>query len=229
MLTIGVKSNIAQLTAGIPARFQKQVAFAAQQAVNATAQIIQDAERDELHAKLKKHVPFTLQSVALKKARSKKNPTAKVYIKDIGAAYIGPYITGGKNHLTGKALNEPINIGLNSYGNIPRGKIKSLLSKPNVFAGPVTLKKQGLTVSGIWERIPIAGSAKPATGKRRVRAKASNRASVERTKLKLLVRFEDAHDTPAKIDWYQVAQRTVRQHFNAEFSKAFRRAVATAK
>jgi hypothetical protein len=152
-----------------------------------------------------------------------------VYIKDIGAAYIGPYITGGKNKLYGRALNEPINIGLNGYGNIPRGKIKSLLSQPNVFAGPVTLKKQGLTVSGIWERVPIAGSAKPATGKRRVRAKASNRASVERTKLKLLVRFEDAHDTPAKIEWYQIAQRTVRQHFNNEFRKAFRQAVATAK
>jgi hypothetical protein len=227
VLKIDLSADIAKLTAGLQAKFQKQVPFAAQQAINSLGEIVRDAERDNLHASLEKHVPFTMESVALKKARSKKNATAVVYIKDIGAAYIGPYITGGKNKLYGAARDMPVNIGLNSYGNIPRGKIKSLLSQPNVFAGPVTRKKTGETISGVWERIPVQAS--PGTVKRRTRGRGSKFVSTQRTKLKLLVKFTDAHDTDAKIAWEPVAEKTIRRHFNEAFDRAMRNAINTAK
>lgn len=227
MLNVGLKSNFADLTKGLAKQFENQIAFASTLAVNALADIVMDAERDEIHAKLKKHVPFTIQSVARKKARSKKNPTATVYLKDIGAEYIGPYIDGGKNKLYGRAFDEPVNIPLNSYGNIPRGAIKSLLDQPNVFAGPIDLTQQRMSVSGIWERVPVGIERGNVT--RRKRGRGSKYVKKARSRLKLLVRFSDAHDTDAKIDWYPVALSTIREHFAPEFRKALQQAIKTAR
>jgi hypothetical protein len=54
----------------------------------------------------------------------------------------------------------PKNIGLDGHGNLPRGTLRSLQRRPDVFVGKVK-SKDGTMVSGVWQRAGTAGPMQP--------------------------------------------------------------------
>jgi len=185
---------------------KKQLQFATAQAINATAEIVKRAQQDNMKKVLDAPTPFTVNSIGIKKA-TKANLNATVFVKPVAAAYLLPYETGGKNKLNSQALLKPVNAKVNQYGNLPRNLVKRLTAKPNVFVGKVQTK-DGL-VDGVWQR------TKKTRGKK--------------AGLKLMVKFEDAHEATQHLDYGGVAKRVVGAVFRVELEKAMAKAMASAR
>ncbi|WP_447083239.1 hypothetical protein [Burkholderia glumae] len=149
MLTLSVKSDVRALSKKLDALARKQLPFATAQALNATAEQVRDAQRENMRQVLDNPTPFTLNSVAIKRA-SKSNPVALVYVKPIAVSYLLPYEIGGKNKLNSRALIKPVGQKVNQYGNLPRTTLARLKGKPNVFIGKVQTKAG--VVDGVWQR-----------------------------------------------------------------------------
>lgn len=206
MLTISVRSDIRGVARALDDFARKQLPFATAQAINATAQAVKLAEQENMRKVLDAPTPFTVNSVAIKRA-TKSNPVALVYVKPVAAAYLLPYEIGGTNKLNSQALLKPIGAKVNQYGNLPRNLVKRLTGKPNVFVGKVQTK--GGLVDGVWQR------SKQTRGKR--------------AGLKLMVKFEDAHQATQRLDFRGVGKRTVAATFRAELDKAMAKALASAR
>ncbi|WP_243468560.1 hypothetical protein [Paraburkholderia sp. PGU19] len=206
VFTLSVKADIRKVAKALDDMARKQLPFATAQAINATAEKVRLAQRDNMREVLDEPTPFTLNSVAIKRA-TKSKPTALVYVKPVAAAYLLPYEIGGKNKLNSKALLKPINAKVNQYGNLPRNLVKRLASKPNTFIGKVKTKR-GL-IDGVWQRT------------KKTRGKAGG--------LKLLVEFTDAHEARQRLDYRGVGKRVVAATFRIELDRAVAKALATAR
>lgn len=206
MFTLSVKADIRKVAKSLDDVARKQLPFARAQAINATAEKVRIAERDNLLEVIDGPTPFTLNSVAVKRA-TKSNPVALVYVKPVAAAYLLPYEIGGKNKLNSKALLKPVGAKVNQYGNLPRNLVKRIASKQNAFIGKVQTKNG--VVDGVWQR------TKKTRGKR--------------AGLKLMVKFEDAHDVRQRLDYRGVARRVVAATFRGELDRAIGKALATAR
>lgn len=206
MFTLSVKSDVRALSKKLDALARKQLPFATAQALNATAEQVRDAQRENMRKVLDKPTPFTLNSVAVKRA-SKSNPVALVYVKPIAVSYLLPYEIGGKNKLNSRALIKPVGQKVNQYGNLPRTTLARLKGKPNVFIGKVQTKDG--VVDGVWQR-----------GKK-TRGKSAG--------LKLLMKFEDAHDVRQHLDYRGVGKRVVAAVFPRALDAAVAKAIASAR
>ncbi|WP_433693236.1 hypothetical protein [Paraburkholderia phenoliruptrix] len=204
MLTLSVRSEIKSVARALDSLARKQLPFATAQAINATATGVKEAEQQNMRKVLDAPTPFTVNAVAIKRA-TKSNPVALVYVKPVAAAYLLPYEIGGPNKLNSQALLKPVGAKVNQYGNLPRNLVKRLSSKPNVFVGKVQTK--GGLVDGVWQR------TKQTRGKR--------------AGLKLMVKFEDAHEAKQRLDFRGVGKRTVAATFRGELDKAVAKAIAT--
>lgn len=146
MLSISFKTNIDAFERTLNDAEKRQLPFALARALTQTA-------RDDVKPSLDRQIdlsfeaptPFTRRAIGYLRA-SKSNMVASVFIKDVQGQYLELEITGGVRRPTGKAIPIPVGQRLNKYGNLPRGKIKSLLSQPNVFSGRVNGR------GGIWKR-----------------------------------------------------------------------------
>ena len=204
---------------------KKQLPFAVASALTAIADDIRDGEVDAFRTVFERPSPFTTDSIGVKPAR-KSNLEAWVFVKDKTARYLEPYELGGSHVLPGKALLNPKNVGLNQYGQMPRGTLAKLLQRPNTFAGSVTFKKSGQTVSGVWER--------PTTGKRRdgsfgTKGNTHQMVGGARTGLKLLVRFGDALPVRKRLDYRARAAMIVSRNFERELQRAMAQARITSR
>lgn len=206
MLTLSVKADIRKVAKALEDASRKQLPFATAQAINATAEKVRIAQRDNMREVLDEPTPFTLNSIAVKRA-TKSNPVALVYVKPVAAAYLLPYEIGGKNKLNSKALLKPVNAKVNQYGNLPRNLVRRLASKPNTFVGKVQTKR-GL-IDGVWQR------------SKKTRGKAAG--------LKLMVEFTDAHEARQRLDYRGVGKRVVAATFRIELDRAMAKALATAR
>ncbi|KWR88779.1 hypothetical protein [Cupriavidus sp. IDO] len=206
MLDISVRFDVKALNKQLDALAVKQLPFATAQAINAVAKKLQAAERENMAKVLDKPTPFTLNSVSVKLA-NKSSLTAMVYVKDIAAAYLLPYEAGGPNKLNARALIKPVGQKVNQYGNLPRTTVKRLAAKKNVFIGKV--KTSAGEVDGVWQR------SKATRGKK--------------AGLKLLVKFQDAHEAKQRLGYQDLARKVVGASFRRELGAALARAVATAK
>lgn len=111
------------------ANVQKQVAFAASKALNATAKEVQKAIPSVLAQSLDKPTPFTTsENSTFIRPATKTKLEAAVLFKDRQAGYLKYQLEGGVRTPTRKALRLPSAIGLDQYGNLPRGTIKRLVS-----------------------------------------------------------------------------------------------------
>ncbi|WP_231890143.1 hypothetical protein [Ralstonia solanacearum] len=194
-----------KLTRALDDFAKKQVPFATAQAINAVAKKLQAAEKENMTKVLDRPTPFTLNSVSIKLA-NKTSLTAMVYVKDIAAAYLLPYEAGGQNKLNARALIKPVGQKVNQYGNLPRTTVKRLAAKKNVFVGKV--KTSAGDVDGVWQR------SKATRGKK--------------AGLKLLVKFQDAHEAKQRLGYQDLARKLVGSSFRHELGAALARAVATA-
>lgn len=206
MFTLSVKADVKAIAKSLDAVMRKQLPFATAQAINATAEKVRLAERDNMREVIDGPTPFTLNSIAVKRA-TKSNPVALVYVKPVAAAYLLPYEIGGKNKLNSKALLKPVDAKVNQYGNLPRNLVKRLASKQNAFVGKVKTKNG--VVDGVWQR------TKKTRGKR--------------SGLRLMVKFDDAHEVRQRLDYRGVARRVVSATFRSELDRAMAKALATAR
>lgn len=222
-MEIVIKTDLRAFTAGMKDLAKRQIPFATATALTAVAGHAGLAWQDEMRHKLDRPTPFTLGAVAVKPAR-KANLTATVYLKDVAAAYLEPFVDGGTHFLGAKkGLLTPKDVPLNAYGNLSKGRLAALKAKGNVFIGPVKLK-DGSTINGVWQR-----SAPAKVGKRRRGQPAMVANDKQSGSLKLLIRFSDPQTVKQRLDFKGRTLAAVQANFEAEFTKAFALALATAR
>jgi hypothetical protein len=227
MFTLRVDTNL--LRYRFSAVAQKQISFAASRAINATAQLVQAGERDNLKAKLDKPTPFTLNAIGIKRS-SKRNLSALVFMKDRTAWYLEPYEKGGLNRLNpypdgGKALNKPKAQKVNQYGNLPRKTIERLKARKDVFFG----QPKGWTDAprGIWKRFPYVKAVTRRLSKKK--AALLGRRNRKLRPPQLLIAFSDAHPATQQLRYRKLAKQIVNRNFPREFRLAMKSAIATKK
>lgn len=96
---------------------------------------------------------------------------------------------------------------VNQYGNLPRTTVKRLAAKKNVFVGKV--KTKAGEVDGVWQRTKA------------VRGKSAG--------LKLLVKFQDAHQVHQRLGYVDLARKVVASSFRRELGATLARALANAR
>lgn len=108
---------------------EKQVRFAASRALNETANEVRKAIPGELTRSLDRPTPFTAgENAMFIRPATKDRLEAAVVFKDRQASYMKYQLEGGVRQPTRKALRLPSAIGLDQYGNLPKGIIKQLVS-----------------------------------------------------------------------------------------------------
>jgi hypothetical protein len=230
MISISVRSNAAALQRQLSDLAKTQLPFAIAQGINKTAARVAEAEQQNIRDTFEHPTPFTQNSVGLRKAR-KSNPTALIYMKDIAAAYLRPYETGGVHKLNSRALLNPKDIRLNQYGQMSRGTLNTLKSRPDVFIGTVKMTS-GEAINGVWQR---------PTDKKRVTLlnakggrlnkihKLDSEKNGGRGQLKLLLRFGDALPVNKQLNWGKKAREIVEKWIDRDMAEAVAKALETAK
>lgn len=220
MLSIDFRADLSGMQRALFALRADQVPFASALALTALARGVANLEREEVKETFENPTPFT-QNAWRVKAATKNAPIAYILAKDIQAAYLDPYVRGGKRSLgTKKGMLVPNKQEVNQYGNLPRNTLRRLAGRKDVFAGPMKTKT-GQVVSGIWKWAPLAKGAK-------VRPKSGGPA-VARPGMELLIRFADTSEAPEHLPFYETARAYVRANAKREFDAAFRKALASRK
>jgi hypothetical protein len=202
-VNINVSADIKRLTKHLDDIQRRQIPFATARALTITAKHAQAAITAQLPSIFDAKgapTPFTLRAIASTPAR-KADLTATVFVRPMQARYLELEETGGqRTSATGKALPEPIAIGTNAYGNIPRKKIAQLAAKPGYFVGTVK------GVAGLYQR-------------------PKNRNQP----LKLLARFVTGWAIKAKFGFAARVTKDVRQTLPGAMKAAIDKALSTAK
>ena len=224
-MEISVRSNFKELEKSLNSFANKQLPFATARAATVMAKRVRDAERSALSTVFDRPTPFTVNSVG-STAANKSTLTATVFVKDIAAAYLEPYEFGGKNKLNSRALLKPINAKTNQYGNLPKNVLQRLKNNPNVFIGPVKLKN-GEVINGVWER------SKTPRGQGRLGGYGTkgkmNKMGNTKTSLKLLIKFDDAHEAKQHWGYMDRAKRLVDREYNKVMGHELAKAIASSK
>lgn len=232
MTTFNLKSNIDAFQKKVSAAAYKQIPFATAIALTEVAKRVAEDEKTNEAKVLDRPRPFTQNAISVIRAR-KERQQAVVFMKDITARYLAPYQFGGHNVLNSKALLKPIDAAkdLDQYGNLPKGFLAKLKGRKDVFIG--TVQTKGGPVNGVWQRSVEEGtravSVVRVNRKGQVRIGKTAKGINTSGRLKLLVKFDDAHRARQYLDWFGVAERTVNKHFNREMGKALAKAIATAR
>lgn len=156
-------------------------------------------------------VPFTQRAFKFKSA-NKQTLEAMVYADRLQARYLAFGILGGARRLKGferkfgedQAVVPTRNIKVNSSGNIPLSTIKRLQSQPKrYFVGTPT---GGNRPAGVYER------------------------TNKNTKLRALAIFKEQNPKYRKrLPLEDIVAKTVKRHFAAELTQAYREAIRTAR
>jgi hypothetical protein len=222
---ISVSPDLKALTKSLSTLEKQQLPFAISQALTSVAKLAQAAEKQAMPEVFDRPTPFTINSVAVKGAR-KSDLEARVFVKDIAAAYLAPYEFGGNHKLIGQGktwLNPKDKALLNQYGNFSKGALQRLEGRPDIFVGSVKTKS-GQSIGGVWQR-PTDVKMIKRSGKRGVALRGVNKTGY----LKLLVRFGDERPVKQHLEFGERAFEIVDEHFPREFDKAMAKAIATAK
>ncbi|BDD90880.1 hypothetical protein PanNE5_03200 [Pandoraea sp. NE5] len=222
---ISVSPDLKALTKSLSQIEKQQLPFTIAQTLTAVAKIAQGEEKAAMSEVFDRPTPFTVNSVAVKGAR-KSDLEARVFIKDIAAAYLEPYEFGGNHKLIGRGktwLNPKDRALLNQYGNFNKSALQRLEARPDVFVGTIKTKR-GEQIGGVWQRPQNAKVVRRA-GKRGVAVRGANTTG----HLKLLIRFGDEMPVRRHLEFGERAFEVVDANFAREFDKAMAKALATAK
>jgi hypothetical protein len=206
MFDLNVRGDVKSLAKSFGFFAKGQLPFATAKALNKVAATVQSTQRVNLQRTLDGPTPFTLNAIKVRKA-NKARLEAVVYMMDKTASYLEPYEFGGLNKLNGQALLKPVEQKVNQYGNLPNRTLQRLNARKDVFVGKV--KTRNGVVNGFWQR------TKPKRGKP--------------GGLKLLVKFEDAHEARQRLNYRDTAKRTVSANFKRELLLAMRDALKSAR
>ncbi|MDB5412633.1 MAG: hypothetical protein JWR10_968 [Rubritepida sp.] len=210
VIALDIKPDLRSVHRAMMSLGAKQVPFANSVALNALAKGVATTERDEVAKEFETPTPFTVNSMRIEVA-TKSKPVSFVAVKDIQAEYLEPYVVGGQRALGKKrGMLAPRAVGLNRYGNLTRGKLASLKSKPGVYIGGIRTKA-GKVINGVWQRPRPAKAGKAKGG------------------LKLLLQFTDTTEAPKHLAFYERGTAYVRANAAREYGLALQRALATAR
>lgn len=198
-MQISVKTNTKELTKKVGRFFKKQVPFATSQAINQVAYGLRGWEMAQMPAFLDRPTPFTLKGVRYTKS-NKRNLTAFVYLTEPVDKYMKYQINGGNRLAKRGRVLPAIGTKTNAYGNLPRGKSKTLMSKANVFSGAPKGKP-----GGIWQKMR-SGRIKP-----------------------ILIYEKGVLTYKKRFDWYGIGKKYIRQNIDRELIKAMNKAIKTAR
>lgn len=222
MIKIDVRKAMAGLTRDLDRLQREQVPYAAALALTATARDVAEAETKALAATFKTPTSFTLRGVGVIGAR-KSTLTARVFMKDIQAAYLDPYEGGGRQVLGGKqAILTPRDLPVNAYGNIPRGKLQALKGRPDIFIGEVKTKS-GM-VGGVWQRVDVTRK-----GTQRRKAQRGRAYHPVAGRLKLLIQFTRPAMVTRALGYQDRARAVVDRRLPENWRKALAQALASAQ
>lgn len=178
---------------------RRQLPYAIALTLNATMEDVERNTHKSLSRRLDRPTPFTLRALARRRA-VKRNLQASVIFKDSQAAYLEQQETGGIRKPKGRALLLPVGQRVNQYGNLPKGAVKRLLARNDVFSGEVK------GVGGIWQR--PKGRRKP---------------------LKLLVAYQPKAAYQPRLGFRDGALKTAKARIGGHFSRSMALALKTAR
>lgn len=230
MLQIDLGPALKDLDRDFDSFQKKQIPFGTALALTSLGKRVAAAETQSMARVFDRPTPFTQRAMGVV-AATKASQVATVYAKDIQAAYLSPFLSGGQQVLDGKkAILKPAGIALNAYGNIPKGKIAALKGKPDTFVGPVTFRS-GQTVSGVWQR-PVRGTQR--RGAHGVKGSNQLRSNLRqgitaRTGLKLLIRFADPVEVKERLPYEATASSVIERFYREDFAAGMGKALATAR
>ena len=223
-LDISVHANVKEISRSLSRLAHSQINFATALALTALAKEVQADEIRNIGSTFKKPKPFTQKSVGMQGAR-KDTLQAKVFVRPIAARYLEPYEKGGSHVLAGRALINPKNIKLDSYGQLPRKALARLKARKDIFIGPVKTKSG--VINGVWQR---AYHRPKGSERGRSRQGGEVRRGANTTgRLKLLIRFGDALAVNKRLNYRSHARALIDRRFNALFSEAMGKALASAR
>ena len=131
-ITIQVKTNVDQVLGRLRGNAREQIPYATARALTMTAREVATAETAALSEHLDRPTPFTQRAIGTASA-SKGNLAARVFVKDIQAAYLSLQVTGGIRLPKRRALVLPgSGQRVNQYGNLPRNKLRELLARRGI-------------------------------------------------------------------------------------------------
>ena len=125
-MKFNVQVDVAAAVRAIDDRFRNQVPFAVAKALTDTARKVKDGLPAELDRVLDKPTPFTKRGIFVRPAR-KNDLRAVVGFQPAQANYLQWQVYGGERAPNRKALRLPSAIGLDAFGNLPKGTIAQLL------------------------------------------------------------------------------------------------------
>ena len=221
---ISVHANVKEISRSLSRLAHTQINFATAQALTALAKEVQADEIRNIATTFKKPKPFTQKSVGIQGAR-KDTLQAKVFVRPIAAKYLEPYEKGGAHVLSGRALINPKNIKLDSYGQLPRKALARLKARKDIFIGPVKTKSG--VINGVWQR--AYHRPKGSERGRSHQGGEVRRGANTTGRLKLLIRFGDALAVNKRLNYRSHARALIDRRFNALFSEAMGKALASAR
>ena len=145
MITANVRVDIDRALSKLKGYPTKQLPFAIASALTATAQQTSNLLTNKLPEFFDRPTPYTMRAIGVERA-TKQNQKARVFIKPDQLKYLTFGIDGGTRVPLKRALPIPVDQPLNQYGNLPRGKLKALLGRKDIFSGVVR------GIGGIWQR-----------------------------------------------------------------------------
>lgn len=143
---LSVTDNIDDFERSLTHFERQQLPFAVSFAINETLADVKREEERLLPVRLDRPTAFTQRGLAIKRA-TKRRLVGQVGFKPIQSEYLQKVEEGGIRKPKKKAILVPVNQRVNKYGNLPKGVIRRLLARPNVFSGNVK------GVAGIWQRM----------------------------------------------------------------------------
>lgn len=224
MITVNVQGNLTTWAANM----EKQVKFAAAQALTQVAGKVKDAVPAALDRSLDRPTPFTKRGLYVRGAR-RDNLVAEVGFMAKQAEYMRYQIAGGTRDPGKKGLKLPASIQLNDFGNIPKGLIAQLVKVAQQEKKLGKVKARRIKVSnkveifygdpadvgghkfprGIYKRIDLGGG---------------------RGQLVPIIIFPNkAARYRARFDFRKLAEDIVRKDFDGLFHAALQNAMATAR
>lgn len=193
-----LESNIDAFERSLTAFQHRQLPFAMSLAINDTLADVKSEEERRLPLVLDKPTRFTQRGLMVRRS-SKRRLEGEVRYKDIQRAYLMLQERGGDRLPAKRAVVVPVRQRVNQYGNLPKGVIKRLLARPDVFSGEVN------GVAGIWQRPRKRGGA-----------------------LKLLVAYERKVSYRPRLWFEGSAKQTARRKIGPNMARAMTRAIRTA-
>ena len=234
--TRGLDTVLRSLGVDLP----KQVKYATMLALSRTASKLRDRQYSEMHHVFDRPTPYTLRGLRVKPAK-KTDLTAWVGFKEAwalrAAKYMPTQVEGGTRKLKAyeKAIQQRVimrpwnkaypagtyfipgrGARLDAYGNMSSGQINQILSD---------LQAQGDTKANTTTR--SAGRNK---GRGRYWATPKGIWHIlGQAMTMVLVATQTPPAYSKRYPFYEISERFVREHWDEEFNKAFKEAVATAK